>query len=78
MCKKRDLERCVSVEYTVLQLFSLLFSILHCPSYSLIADIQGPHKLLDDFVRSYFELEMCHDIKIRVKYNTVNIHLERP
>jgi hypothetical protein len=40
--------------------------------------IQGPHKLLDDFVRSYFGLEMCHDIKIRVKYNTVNVHLERP
>jgi hypothetical protein len=41
-------------------------------------NIQGPHKLLDDFVRSYFDLEMCHDIKIHVKYNTVNVHLERP
>jgi hypothetical protein len=43
-----------------------------------IGIVQGPHKLLDDFVRSYFELEMCHDIKIRAKYNTVNVHLERP
>jgi hypothetical protein len=47
-------------------------------AWKLWSKIQGPHKLLDDFVRSYFELEMCHDIKIRVKYNTVNVHLERP
>jgi hypothetical protein len=38
-------------------------------------NILGPHKLLDNFIRSYFELEMCHDIKICVKYNTVNVHL---
>jgi hypothetical protein len=28
--------------------------------------VRSPHKLLADFVRSYFELEMRHDIKIRV------------
>jgi hypothetical protein len=37
----------------------------------------GVHNLLNDFIRSYFELEMC-DIKICVKYNTANIHSEWP
>lgn len=39
--------------------------------------IQGPHKLLNYFIGSYFELEMCHN-KTCVKYNTVNVCLEWP
>jgi hypothetical protein len=45
--------------------------------FTLNQYIQDPHKLVDDYFRSDFELEMWHDIKIHVKHNTVN-SLEQP
>jgi hypothetical protein len=38
----------------------------------MLSLIQDAHKLWDYFARTYIELQMCNDIKISVKYNTMN------
>jgi hypothetical protein len=45
------------------------------PQYSNEIKLQGPHKLFYYYIIAYFDMEMCHDIKICVKYDTVNVHL---
>lgn len=43
-----------------------------------IINVHVLHKQWDDSVRLYYELEMCHDIKTGVKYNTGNVHVKWP